>query len=196
MVQVALLWKFSKTSTKEQLAALLLGLAYSAACCLLPMGHRYLLHAVNDIIIIYSGGLQVLETYRVKHTGAQSIVTTSMNLIGELLRIFTTVEEAKADFNMLLNFGFCATLSVIMFGQYFWYQKNTERFYERQQQKNHDGTDCGAVYLGSGDNDNGNDNDNDNHMLPPESLTDIQGAIETAVCSVEGRVTRRRKSGT
>jgi DNA relaxase NicK len=98
------------------------------------------------------------------------------------------VEEAKGDFNMLLNFGFCATLSVIMFGQYFWYQKNTESFYERQQQKNHEGSDYGAVNLGYGDN--------GNHKLPPESLVDIQVALENAVCLVEGRATRRRKSGT
>lgn len=139
---------------------------------------------VTNYTIIYSGGLQVLETYRVKHSGAQSIVTTTMNLVGELLRIFTTVEEAKGDFNMLLNFGLCATLSIIMFGQYFWYQKNTDSFYQRQQKKN-EGSDYGEVSLA----DSGND------MLPPESLKDIQGATKTAGCLVEGQATRRRKSG-
>jgi hypothetical protein len=144
---------------------------------------------VNDLIILGSGGLQVLETYRVKHTGAQSIVTTSMNLLGELLRIFTTVEEASGDFNMLLNFGFCVTLSVIMFCQYFWYQKNTDSFYERQTKKSHDSTSDHTAASKHCSNDSTN-----NYALPPQSLTDTQ-TFESTVGLVEGGTPRRRKSG-
>ena len=135
-----------------------------------------------------------METYRVKHTGAQSIVTTSMNLAGELLRIFTTLEEAQGDFNMLVNFGFCATLSVTMFTQYFWYQKNTELFYERQQQKlnNDDSVDCTVITMNSSSL--SDDTDYGCDKLTPDSLTDIQVALEKAVALVERQTTRRRKS--
>ena len=133
---VLLLWHYTQTKLTEKLSLLVLAVLYTVtAISLLPQDYRYLLHAFNDIIIIYSGGLQVLETYRVQHTGAQSIVTTSMNLIGEVLRIFTTLEETGGDWNMLLSFGLCATLSLTMFAQYFWYQANTEEFYKQQQAK-------------------------------------------------------------
>lgn len=133
---VVLYWHYTKTTISEKLAIVALSLLYTlTTLSFLPQEHRYLLHALNDSIILYSGGLQVLETYRVQHTGAQSIVTTSMNLMGEVLRIFTTMEETGGDWNMLLSFGLCAALSVTMFGQYFYYQTNTEAFYQQQQEK-------------------------------------------------------------
>jgi mannose-P-dolichol utilization defect 1 len=135
-VMVFLLWHFNQTKLSEKASIVALSLLYLFLAILwLPEHYWYLLHAFNDVIIMYSGGLQVWETYRVKHTGAQSIVTTSMNLIGEVLRIFTTLEETGGDWNMLLSFGLCATLSITMFGQYFWYHKNTELFYAKQQQQ-------------------------------------------------------------
>jgi len=56
-------------------------------------------------------------------------------LIGELLRVFTTIEETNGDINMLLSFGLCVALSAIMFGQYFYYQRNTQQFYADQKEK-------------------------------------------------------------
>lgn len=138
MVMVYLLWHFSKTTIHlpEKIAVVVLSIGYCVAVTyVLPADYNYLLHAFNDIIIAYSGGLQVYQTYQIQHTGAQSIVTTSMNLVGELIRIGTTLEETGGDWNMLLSFGLCATLSVTMFGQYFWYRANTEEFYHRQRQQ-------------------------------------------------------------
>lgn len=133
---IHLMWKFDKVPLAEQATIIAASISYTIAVFgLLPERWRYLLHGANDIVIIYSGGAQVLETFRVKHTGAQSIVTTSMNLFGEVLRIFTTMEETNGDINMLLSFALCALLSVTMFGQYFWYQKNTEKFFMEQEQK-------------------------------------------------------------
>ncbi|CAB9504143.1 Mannose-P-dolichol utilization defect 1 protein [Seminavis robusta] len=193
MVQVVLMWKFSKTSPREQAIATLLGVVYSAACCFLPQGYRYLLHAMNDVIIIYSGGLQVMETYRVKHTGAQSIVTTSMNLAGELLRIFTTFEEAQGDWNMILNFAFCASISVMMFSQYWWYQANTDKFYKQQQPQRQ-----AALKTPSDEQSNNghasihimNSASNGSHdnMQPPESLKDLKSEAPPKV--LEDRFSR------
>lgn len=138
IAMVYLLWHYSKDTIKlmEKVTVISLSIMYSLTVIYwLPPEWRYLLHAFNDVIIVYSGGLQVAETFRVKHTGAQSIVTTSMNLIGEVIRILTTLEETGGDFNMLLSYGFCATLSITMFAQYFWYQKNTMDFYRQQQEK-------------------------------------------------------------
>ncbi|CAB9503425.1 Mannose-P-dolichol utilization defect 1 protein [Seminavis robusta] len=136
MVMVVLLWHYSSVTMTEQVGVVVSVVIYlGVAISLLPAEHRYLLHAFNDVIILYSGGLQVAETYRVKHTGAQSIVTTSMNLVGEVLRVFTTLEEADGDWNMMLGYLLCAGLSVTMFAQYFLYQANTEQFYLQKQQE-------------------------------------------------------------
>ena len=136
VVMVSLLWKYShgQVSFGEKTGVVALSVMYTTAALLfLPSAYRYLLHAFNDLIIIYSGGLQVAETFRIKHTGAQSIVSISMDFTGEAIRIFTTLEEAEGDLNMLLSFGLCATLSLTRFSQYWWYQKNTEQFYMKKQ---------------------------------------------------------------
>lgn len=144
IVFIGLIWKYSSKksgstsggiSWLEQLSVILGGIVYTWICIYqLPMQYRYLLHASNDIIIIYAGGIQIYETYKVKHTGAQSIITTSMNLVGEILRIFTTLQET-GDIAVLSGFILCVACSLIMFLQYFYYQHNTQQFWKNIEQE-------------------------------------------------------------
>ena len=139
IIMIYLVWHYSsqdKIQRNEKMAVILLFMIYGlAAATCLPEEYRYLLHALNDILIVYAGGLQIRETVRIQHTGAQSIVTTSMNLVGELIRIVTTWEETGGDIPMLLSYGLCATLSVTMVVQYVWYRANTRAFYQQQQRQ-------------------------------------------------------------
>lgn len=93
----------------------------------LPDDFRYLLMSATWPVMIYARGSQILETYQVKHTGNLSIVTTSMNLVGALIRVGTTIQET-GDAVVLAGYVLSFLLSFGMFAQYFLYLKNTQEF--------------------------------------------------------------------
>jgi mannose-P-dolichol utilization defect protein 1 len=93
----------------------------------LPEDSRYLLMSATWPVMIYARGSQILETYQVKHTGNLSIVTTSMNLVGALIRVGTTIQET-GDVIVMAGYVLSFMLSFGMFVQYFLYLKNTQEF--------------------------------------------------------------------
>jgi hypothetical protein len=94
----------------------------------LPESQYYLLMTSIMPILLYSRGSQILQTYQCKHTGAQSIITTTMNLLGGLIRILTTIKEVGWDLNVLGMFGLSLGLNIVCFLQFFYYKENTEKF--------------------------------------------------------------------
>lgn len=80
--------------------------------------------SVNWPVMLYSRGSQVIETFQVKHTGNLSIVTTSMNLVGGLIRIGTTMKET-GDNVVLSGYLLSCSLSFAMFVQYWLYLEKT-----------------------------------------------------------------------
>lgn len=130
-ILVALIWKFTTqppVGLSEKLGLAVATVAYLVGVFqMLPDDMRYLLQASNGIIMIYSKGVQVLETYQLKHTGAQSIITVSLNLVGGLARIFTTLKET-GDMTVVMGFALSVFLNLSMFVQYWIYKANTEKF--------------------------------------------------------------------
>jgi mannose-P-dolichol utilization defect protein 1 len=85
-------------------------------------------------VMLYARGSQVLETYGVKHTGNLSIVTTSMNLVGALIRILTTINET-GDVVVLAGYLLSGGLSFIMFVQYWLYLQETMKLSKDTKEK-------------------------------------------------------------
>ena len=140
LVIVVLCWKYSNTtmiSITERGSVVAAATVYLATVpFVLPESLYYLLMTSIMPILIVSRGSQILETYRCQHTGAQSIVTTSMNLLGGVIRIGTTIQEVGWDWAVLGTFGLSLVLNCICFGQHFYYQTNTKKFLaDLQQQK-------------------------------------------------------------
>lgn len=145
IVITVMMWTYSATpkssgiSMQERLiAGILYSLFVLGTCMLLPFDLQYILVSSTVPVLLYSRGSQVVETFRVQHTGAQSIVTTSMNLVGTLIRILTTINEIGYDLAVLSGFGLSFILNTLMFLQYFYYQKNTEKFLSELQMKQTD----------------------------------------------------------
>jgi mannose-P-dolichol utilization defect 1 len=129
LVIVYLLWTYTDVSLNERILVLLGGLLYIVSIlAFLTTQHYYLLMASVMPILLVSRGSQILETMRCGHTGAQSIITVAMSLVGGLIRILTTVQEMGWDMAVLSTYLFSAALSLMMFGQYFYYQENTRVF--------------------------------------------------------------------
>lgn len=141
IVLIAMTWSFlSKTSSpvrvQEQILLVLLFLAYFVSVLnFLSDDYRYLLMSTTWPVMLYARGSQVAETFSVKHTGNLSIVTTTMNLVGSLIRILTTLKET-GDMVVLSGYLLSGSLSFIMFVQYWLYWgRTTEIAKEIEQAK-------------------------------------------------------------
>jgi len=143
---VVLIWNYGgnskdsssslSTSILEKLFVVLVGSAqWILALWKLPSDWNYMLMSSLFPIILYARGLQIMETYRIKHTGANSIVTIGMSLLGVAIRILTTIGEIGFDFPALSIYSLSLSLNVSLCVQYFVYKENTQRFLQAQQQK-------------------------------------------------------------
>lgn len=134
-----LLWKYTDdppVSLRERVIACTLAALYvGAIVTLLPFHLYYLLMASIWPIQILSRGSQIRQTFRLRHTGAQSVITTSMNLFGSMVRIGTTIKEVGWDIAVLMGYFLSVALNSIMFAQYWMYRKNTESFLRQLKEK-------------------------------------------------------------
>jgi mannose-P-dolichol utilization defect 1 len=129
IILVLLAWQYSSTPVGVQekvLVVLGYGAYVIAVMKLLPEDMLYLLMSSTWPVMLYARGSQVFATFQVKHTGQLSIVTTSMNLVGALIRIGTTMKET-GDTVVLAGYLLSCALSLLMFVQYFMYLKNTKK---------------------------------------------------------------------
>jgi hypothetical protein len=85
--------------------------------------------------MLYARGSQIMETWQIQHTGAQSILTTSLNLVGGMLRILTTIKEVGWDMAVLSGFLLSAFMNGVMFLQYWYYLRNTKKFVKELKEK-------------------------------------------------------------
>jgi mannose-P-dolichol utilization defect 1 len=122
-------------SVQEQITVIV---GFSVYCIgimqLLPSEYWYLLMSGTWPVMMYARGSQVYETFRVKHTGNLSIVTTTMNLVGSLIRIGTTLQET-GDTIVLAGYLLSGGLSFLMFVQYWLYLNNTREVLSKEKQQ-------------------------------------------------------------
>lgn len=138
VVIILMIWNFSvgNVSGMEHLAVVLAATFYAVVVVvLLPDDKLFLLPASITPFYLYSRISQIWETVRVKHTGAQSVITLSMNMVGGIIRVLTTLKEVGLDFAVLTNHILGVALNTTMFAQYFYYRSNTEQFIKDLQSK-------------------------------------------------------------
>eukprot|EP00536_Pseudo-nitzschia_multiseries_P007973 jgi/Psemu1/256770/estExt_Genewise1Plus.C_1930037 len=127
---VVLTWNFlSKASTPVDLkekALVTVGFMLYFVCVLKFLSEDYwhLLLSSAWPLMLYARGSQVLETFSLKQTGSLSIVTTSMSLVGAIIRILTTIKET-GDMVVVSGYVLSGSLSLMMFVQYWMYLENT-----------------------------------------------------------------------
>lgn len=130
-VIIALLWRFNPRGVHllERIGMITLALTYTYLIhYYLPGRYHYVLPTMNYPIQIYARGLQIWTAHQCQHTGAHSIITTFLNVMGSIIRILTTVQEMGWDWPVLCSFGLSALLNGICFIQHWWYWDNTLRF--------------------------------------------------------------------
>ena len=126
---VLMAWKYSTSpvAIAEKIGVVLgFALFCTAVYTFLPAEQRYLLMSSTWPIMLYARGSQVVETFLVKHTGQLSIATTSLNLVGSIIRIGTTLQET-GDMVVISGYLLSGGLTFLMFVQYFLYLENTRK---------------------------------------------------------------------
>jgi len=136
---VALLWRHTDdpaVASTERLSVLAFAGAYlvTVGTSLPPHLHGVLMASVYPVQL-YARGSQIFATYRIKHTGSLSIITTSMSLAGGLVRILTTIQEVGWDFAVLTGFLISVALNFVLFAQYLLYRDNTRKFVQQLQRE-------------------------------------------------------------
>jgi mannose-P-dolichol utilization defect protein 1 len=140
LVLVAMLWKFGAeekdVSRKEPMSVILFAVGYVVVILwLLPKDWYSLLMTSIVPILVYARGLQIYKTQQCQHTGAQSVVTLTMNVAGGCVRILTTLQEIGWDTALLFSTGTGCLINIIMLLQYFYYKSNTDKFLAGLQRK-------------------------------------------------------------
>lgn len=98
----------------------------------------YMMMAYNLPVLIYSRGAQISANYSAKQTGAQSQLTTMLNLVGSAVRVFTTIQEVGWDFNILRAYGLSIGLNAVLLAQIVVYRANTDKFLKELKDKKKD----------------------------------------------------------
>jgi mannose-P-dolichol utilization defect protein 1 len=126
-VLILMSWQFSAgvISSQEKGTAIVGFATYVFAILnFLPESQRYLLMSSLWPVMLYARGSQVLETFQVKHTGNLSIATTTLSLVGALIRVVTTLKET-GDMVVISGYLLSMSLSFAMFVQYWIYLEKT-----------------------------------------------------------------------
>lgn len=120
IILVFLLWRYIKPAPTSSHMISILGLfvAVFVGCLyLLPDMYLYILPLSNLPLMIYARTIQIYNSYKVKRTGSLSSITTGLNLLGSLARVFTTIQEVGWDMSLLSGFLISSALSGIQLFQ-------------------------------------------------------------------------------
>jgi len=138
LVLVMLVWMDpkSKVSLGQQVMAVAVGSAY-ATLVLTQLSSEYypIVIMSNWPALLFSRGSQILQSFQLKHTGAQSVITHGMNLVGSLIRIGTTVGEVGYDLPLLSGYAISIVLNTILVAQVLLYQENTAKFLKAEKKQ-------------------------------------------------------------
>lgn len=130
------IWKFTKVPMQEMLSVTGFFVAYIYGCMvLLPADQTSLLMQTLLPIVIYAKGSQIITIFAESHTGNQSIITLSMNVVGTSIRVLTTIGEVGWDWNLLAGHMISCLLNLTLFAQYFYFKENTRVYWEKQTTK-------------------------------------------------------------
>ena len=143
MIVVSLVWIYSIPQMRKKdiiLAVMGYCVYLFGVLQILPTYTQYIpiLMIYNPVVLVCTRGAQIRVNYNNKQTGAQSVATTAMNLMGSLVRIATTIKEVGWDFHILRAYSVSVTLNLILFTQILMYRSNTEKFLKSLKEKKSD----------------------------------------------------------
>lgn len=131
MIVCTLSWTYSqpKISIFQRFMAIVVFCVYLFGVFFVLTPEYYsMLHSVNLPVLLFSRGSQIYAFFNCKHTGTQSLITTTMNMIGSAIRVATTISEIGFDIPMLSGYVVSLVLNLILIAQFLLYKKQTDKY--------------------------------------------------------------------
>lgn len=134
-----LVWKYKEdptiTTQQKVMAAAFYIFYVIFVTMFLPEDMYYMLMATVLPMSLLSRGSQVLEAFRLKHMGSNSVLTHMMNFLGSSIRILTTIKEIGWDWAVLSGYILSVLINGIIIFQFILYGDNTAAFLQEQEKK-------------------------------------------------------------
>lgn len=122
-VLVLVLWKYMNPSPTMTHILSVLGffVLNTYFCYIIPEAFLYILPLVNFPLMIYARLMQIISNYRLSTTGQLSSITTFLTFIGNVARIFTTIQQVGWDMTLISGFVVGSMLSGTLLAQIVYY---------------------------------------------------------------------------
>jgi len=131
---VILLWCYSKRKISlTHIVFAVVGFILVAVISLfLPSEYQFLLVTSSLPLMLLAKVPQIVENARNASTSSLSAITTTLEFLGNLARIFTTLQHAnfdatKIDYSMAINFFVGAFFAFVLLLQIFLYRETTSK---------------------------------------------------------------------
>lgn len=106
-ILILLLWMYMpvRPSVIFMLGMMLFYVAVFAGSLSLPAELQQILPLLSIPLMLFARLSQILNNFKLKTTGQLSLITTLLNFVGGLARVFTTIQQVGYDYSLLSGFA-------------------------------------------------------------------------------------------
>jgi hypothetical protein len=138
-ILILLLWAYMpiRPSVVFTLGMVMFFVAVFATALNLPSEFQQILPLLSIPLMLFARLSQILNNYKLKTTGQLSLITTLLNFIGGLARVFTTIQQVGYDYSLLSGFAASIFTSGLLLLQMVIYRKSksVDTFVESKKNK-------------------------------------------------------------
>mmetsp|Transcript_8394 Transcript_8394/g.14237 ORF Transcript_8394/g.14237 Transcript_8394/m.14237 type:complete len:245 (-) Transcript_8394:259-993(-) len=125
-ILILLLWSYMpvKPSVVFMLGMILFFVAVFVGALSLPAEYQQILPLLSIPLMLFARLSQIVNNFKLKTTGQLSLITTLLNFIGGVARVFTTIQQVGYDYSLLSGFAASILTSGILLLQMVIYRKS------------------------------------------------------------------------
>ena len=139
-ILILLLWYYmpNRPSVGFMLGLVSFYISLFAIAMNLPSQYQQILPVCSLPLLLFARLSQIVNNHKLKTTGQLSVITTLLNFVGGLARVFTTIQQIGYDYSLLSGFFASVFTSGVLLLQMILYRKNkgTEASASHESKKN------------------------------------------------------------
>lgn len=125
-IQIFLFWTYTEGLTLggRLTGMLLLAVAFTATWFKLPTEYYYILGAIPTVMTVFSRLPQIIQNFQQGHTGQLSFLTWFLSMVGNAVRVITTIGMAF-DYVNLMGHVVALVFNILLCSQILLFAKKT-----------------------------------------------------------------------
>lgn len=126
-ILILLLWSYMpvKPSVMFMLGMVVFFVAVFVGAMSLPTEYQQILPLLSIPLMLFARLSQIVNNFKLKTTGQLSVITTLLNFVGGLARVFTTIQQVGYDYSLLSGFAASILTSGMLLLQMVIYRKSS-----------------------------------------------------------------------